>query len=184
MLLTGAFLSTALFGVWGNGAAAVAALLGSGILGLLCIIRSGILLFRRKETLGSGKFLLSIAPTAAVLFMSFRGDLAIVNVLLSPVVFRGTCEHTVTFVHLVLREDGSCEFEPGSFLDRNWQVGTWTRSGDTVHVDIEQARNAGPTDMDLLVTGEGLWGFAADSVHAHGFAGMTNRIRGSIAKTR
>lgn len=90
-------------------------------------------------------------------------------------VFSGTCEHTVTFVQLILREDGSSEYEPGSFLDRNWTNGHWSRSGDTIAVwtssEVIMA-------FLFLIQSNGLNELDANSFgHHHAFAGSTERLR-------
>jgi hypothetical protein len=183
ILLSCAFVGAALFGLQGNGGAGLLSMLLAAVLGLICVVAGVLRLLKLPKPPGLNSVAVALLPLAAVALIFFRVDAMIVSALKSRVIFAGTCEHTVTFVHLVLREDGSCEFEPGSFLDRNWQSGEWHRSGDTVHVGIEEARNTDPMKMELLITGEGLRELSKDTLHAHGFAGTTDRIRVATANT-
>ena len=175
--ITGGFLVTALFGLWGNGAAVFPSFLVATVLGVVCAVVGVVRLLRLRRPLEVSSVSLALLPLVAVLVIFFRFDVQAVNGFKSRVVFEGTCEHTVTYVHLVLRENGSCEFEPGSFLDRNWQEGIWTRAGDTLHLQMSGSRNQAAMSMELQTTPQGLVEISSDTLsHAHGFAGKTDDI--------
>ena len=171
--LTSAFLLAALFGLWGSGGVGLLSLLLAILLAGVCLAVCCIRLLRMTKPIRLRQIAVTLLPLIAIALVFLRVDARVVNAFKGPVVFSGTCEHTVTFVHLILHEDGSCEFEPGSFLDRNWQNGTWDQSKDTVRVRVEEARKAGPVEMDLLITSEGLRELSGDKLHSHGFAGNT-----------
>ena len=177
LLLTVVFLTTSLFALWGNGFITVPLLLASLVLGVVCIWRGFYLLLPIKKPVDRKRIFIAAVPLAAAVFMFFRVDERLVNLFRSPIVFSGTCEHTVTFVHLVLREDGSCAYEPGSFLDQNWQSGSWSRTGDTINISIDQSETDGSLNMRMLIATAGLTQLTSDSTHAHGFSGATDRIR-------
>jgi hypothetical protein len=135
------------------------------------------LLFRSiQQSLWDGRRLMSLGLLlVALLTLYFDPVALVVEKMKADRVFSGTCEHTVTFVQLVLRDDGSSEYEPGSFLDRNWTTGHWSRSGDTIAVwtSSEMTR-----PRLLLIQSNGLNELDADPFgHHHGFAGSTVELR-------
>src|SRR5690606_33592276 len=85
--------------------------------------------------------------------------------------FSGGCERTATHVQLSRREDGSCEYEPGSCLDRIWTTGDWSRSSDTVAVWTSSKMNR---PRLFVIYANSLTEVDSDTLgHQHGFAGST-----------
>ncbi len=181
LALVGWFLAASLLGRWGGGGIGLIALLIALILGVLCIVVSMSQVFRMKRPFAVSRFAISLLPLFGVSTILLGLDVLVVDEFRGKPVFNGTCEHTVTFVHLVLRDDGSCEYEPGSFLDRNWQKGTWTRSGELVHVQLLERGSANSFQMKLRIQEDGLHETkspsADESMHLHGFRGLTGELK-------
>lgn len=155
------------------------AFLGASVLGLLCMVVGLALLIR---TIDSGTWrprnmISFMLPLAVVGLMYFRADRAIVDLFRSRSVFEGACEHTVTFVHLIMREDGSCEYEPGSFLDRNWCDGRWKRVGDQFLVQVHDVSSGSDLTMSLIRGTNSLQVMEPDSFgHGHVFVGEVDQL--------
>lgn len=181
LLLTGGFLLLALFGRWGNGGFHVVAFLLSLLIGAACIVFSIVGLVRMSRPIALKSLVSTLLPVIGVAMIYFGLDAAIMHKLRGRPVFSGTCEHTVTFVHLELWADGTCKYEPGSFLDTNWKKGTWTRTDSLVQVHLPFESDGDPMVMVLRVVDGGLQAISESSQegtdHLHGFRGATDGLK-------
>jgi len=163
------------FGGWVGSFSFLLSLVG----GVCCFILFAFLVFRSiRFSIWDGRRLISLGLLViTILAICFNPVAWITEKMKADRVFSGSCEHTVTIVQMILRKDGSSEYEPGSFMDRNWTKGHWSRSGDTIAV---WTSSLGAKPRLLMIENNGLSELVEDSLgHRHGFAGSTVRLRSS-----
>jgi len=99
----------------------------------------------------------------------------IIEKVKSPVIFGGSCEHTVTTVWIVLRQDKTFEYNAGAFLDREMYYGKYEVMDSLIVLRFDNNKNVNTNDT-LIITGNGLEELNLKIKHHHIFKGKINKI--------
>ena len=99
----------------------------------------------------------------------------IIEKLKSPIVFGGSCEHTVTSVWIVLRQDNTFEYNAGAFLDRVMYYGKYEKLDSVIVLRFDNSKNVNTNDT-LIITNDGLEELNLNMKHHHVFRGKVDKL--------
>lgn len=148
--------------------------LAVGIIGFLLIgffIFGLVTLFKTKKK--ELYFPLTIA-LIAIMIVVFRPIEFIIEELKSPVVLHGYCEHTVTEVSIRLRQDGTFEYNAGTFLSNKVYNGKYSLISDTIKLEFNNAPDY--INDRLLLTDFSLIEIGDTASHRHDFKIIYNEL--------
>jgi hypothetical protein len=100
----------------------------------------------------------------------------IIEKMKSPVIFSGTCEHTVTFVWILLREDKTFDYNAGGFLERIIYNGTYKIKDDSLFLKFKKKVSNNISDT-LIIDQYGLKETTLRKKHQHFFKGQISKIK-------
>jgi len=101
---------------------------------------------------------------------------SLVDKFKSPVLFYGYCEHTMTSVTLVLRQDKTFEYDVGAFLKTEVLYGNYQIINDTVTLNFSNKKQYSVADK-LVFTDISLKEIGDSSIHRHNFKFRINEIK-------
>lgn len=93
----------------------------------------------------------------------------------SPIVFSGYCEHTVTSVWFILREDKSFEYFPGTFIIKEMYYGKYQLNEDTLIFKFDAKPNYNLCDT-LVYEEKGFYEVGDTLAHKHFFKTTKNKL--------
>ncbi|MCK5857262.1 MAG: hypothetical protein KAG64_07225 [Bacteroidales bacterium] len=94
----------------------------------------------------------------------------------SPIVLGGYCEHTVTYVSLSFREDGTFYHNPGNFLSNKSAEGEYRIKDDTIFLQFTKGMEDINTNDTLIIRSTYFEELSTDSLHHHVFKIETNHL--------
>ncbi|RZJ73640.1 hypothetical protein [Flavobacterium sp.] len=97
----------------------------------------------------------SIVGIFVLAFVVFSPIARIREALKADVIFFGKCEHTVSMARIKLRNDGTFEYFPATFLDPKLFEGAYSRSGDSIVLSFEEATPLAKSKMVFKKSGTG-----------------------------
>ena len=101
----------------------------------------------------------------------------------SPVLFSGFCEHTVTEVYFVFREQNEFEYNAGAFLQSEMYYGTYEMNNDTIRLNFNNSPpdNVNPT---LVLNEQGFIEIGDTTRHRHSFKFYKNNLKTPVSNKR
>ena len=99
----------------------------------------------------------------------------IIEKVKSPVIFGGSCEHTVTSVWIVLREDKTFEYNAGALLDREMYYGKYEVLDSLIVLRFDNNKIVNTNDT-LIMTNNGLEELNLKMKHHHIFRGKIDKL--------
>ena len=161
----------------GGGIAVFSFMFGIIVLILLVLaILSQIVLIVTKSLFRFNNFL-PVIITILCLWITLSNPLEwLIEKMKSPVILYGYCEHTVTTVSIKLRENHTCEYNAGAFLQNEIYKGTYLIKNDSV---ILVFKGLNPNNIaDTLIHNEKFLTEIGDTTrHRHQFKITTNKIK-------
>jgi hypothetical protein len=122
------------------------------------------------------KRIINISIAGLSLFLViFQPVEMIIEKLKSPIVFGGSCEHTVTSVWIVLRQDNTFEYNAGAFLDRVMYYGKYEKLDSVIVLRFDNSKNVNTNDT-LIITNDGLEELNLNMKHHHVFRGKIDKL--------
>lgn len=97
--------------------------------------------------------------------------------LKSPVVYAGSCKHTVTSVWLKLRADGSCEYNAGKFMEREMYYGIYHLKEDTIQIEFNSGKVPEDIKTQLVINQRGLREIGDSTDHYHFFRAKIDKLK-------
>jgi len=111
----------------------------------------------------------------SIFIVVFQPIETIIEKLKSPIVFAGSCKHTVTSVSIVLRQDKIFEYNDGAFLDRDLYYGKYQILDNLVVLGFDNYKIVNLKDT-LIITNNGLEELNLNKKHYHIFKGKIDKL--------
>lgn len=163
------------FGLWLEGFTGMYLVLFACLTGLILIALLGVRIITIIKTRNIKFIIPFIFGTIAILIFVFSPFEKLKEKLKSPVVLSGYCEHTVTTVGLILRQDNSFEYNAGAFMSTEIYHGYYQINKDTIILNFGD-KKPGNVQNKLIFTDKGLLEMSDTTTHRHLFKIKNNKL--------
>ncbi len=160
---------------WINSFISVFMLMAGAIIGLVLIVLLVITPFFFIMTKSKKLIYSFITALVIIAILFFQPVEYMIEKTKSPVVFSGYCEHTVTSVWFILREDKSFEYFPGTFLVKEMYYGKYQLKEDTLILKFDNKPNYNLRDT-LVYKKSGFKEIGDTLSHRHFFKTTKNKL--------
>lgn len=162
-------------GLWIEGFTGMFLILFAGLTGLILLVLLGVCIVTIFKTRDVKLVIPFVIGLIAILITAFSPIEKLVEKLKSPVVLTGYCEHTVTAVSLILRQDKSFEYNAGAFLSKEMYYGNYQIKKDTLNLYFLDEKPVNVKNK-LIFVDKGLLEIGDTIKHRHLFKITYNKL--------
>ncbi|MDO1451809.1 hypothetical protein Q0590_36380 [Rhodocytophaga aerolata] len=148
-------------------------------IGFITILFASILAIKAisKKTLNRARVFsvsISLLALAVVVFQPIEWS---IEKLKSPVVYAGSCKHTVSRVWLKLRADGSCEYNAGKFMESEMYTGIYHLKEDTIQINFHSSKVPKDIRTQFVINQLGIREIGDSIGHYHMFITKIDKLK-------